>query len=303
MSGLLAALALATAAPPPPPLAPGVAGDSARSRGAIPPASAAAPSYLPLAERLRQDGQYGPCAVEALREGYAHPETADRADERAALCLDLANRHAEARALLLRLHGDALSAQARFRLCYTEAFLADAPRDELCAPEGAAPSREDARYLVLASYTEVMRSLLARRYEEGAAELAKWPKVPAGTLADWQAQDTEFVTRSRTLPHRSPVLAAFLSAVFPGAGRAYVGRWGDAAISLALVGVPAGFGAYEFTRSGVSSVGGWILASITGLFYLGDVYGSALGAVLFNRQQDDALAAQVKQSYVGRADP
>jgi hypothetical protein len=262
------------------------------------------PSYLGLAERLRQDGQYDACAVEALRHGYTHPEDASTADERAGLCLDLAGRWADARRMLVQLLGEPpLSAHARFRLCYTEVFLSDAQPGDVCSPSGSAASREEARYLVLASYTNVMRSMQARRYEDAAKQLAEWPQVPAGTLADWESQDHGFLDRSRHLRHRSPWLAGFLSAILPGAGRAYIDRWGDGVFSLILVGAPAGVGAYEFTRSGVSSVGGWILTSIAGLFYLGDIYGSAVGAVLFNRQQADTLAAQVKEAYVGRADP
>jgi TM2 domain-containing membrane protein YozV len=276
-----------------------------------PPAPAAAPplaplpSYLGLAARLQQEGQYDSCTVEALRDGYVHPDEAAVADERAALCLDLAGRYEDARRTLLQLEGAAaLDAHSRFRLCYSEVFLSDGPTSELCTPPGGrAASREAAIYLLMASYTKVMKAMLDRRYADGARELAQWPQVPPGTLANWEAQDHRILDRSGHLSHRSPWLAALLSVVLPGAGRAYIGRWGDGAFSLILVGAPAGFAAYEFSRSGVSSVGGWILASLGGLFYLGDVYGSAIGAVIYNRQQADNLAAQVKEAYVGRADP
>ncbi len=309
LAALLVTVAAQAARPPGPASTPAGPPNGTPAPTAAPPAATPAPpapvpSYLGLAERLRQDGQYDACAVEALRHGYSHPEDASSADERAALCLDLAGRWAEARDLVLNLLGDPpLSAHARFRLCYTEVFLNDAPPADRCSPSGGAGSREEARYLVLASYTKVMRAMRQRRYGDAAAQLADWPRVPPGTLADWEAQDLGFLEQSRHLAYRSPALAGLLSAVIPGAGRAYLGRWGDAVFSFVLIGAPAGIAAYEFTRSGASSVGGWILASIAGLFYLGDIYGSVVGAVLYDQQQGDALAAHVKEAYLGRADP
>ena len=271
---------------------------------AKPPAPPPLPSYLGLAARLRQEGQYDGCAVEALRHGYVHPDEAATADERAALCLDLAGRYADARRTLVQLEGpDGLDAHSRFRLCYSEVFLSG-PTSELCnPPPGPAASQDAAMYLLMAQYTKVMKALLERRYADGAAEAGAWPQVPPGALANWEAQDHRIVTNSGHFPHRSPWLAALLSVVLPGAGRAYIGRWGDGVFSLVLVGAPAGFAAYEFSRSGVSSVGGWILASVGGLFYLGDIYGSAIGAQIYNRQQEDMFAEKVKEAYLGRADP
>ncbi len=271
-----------------------------------PPAPPPPPSYLGLAARLQQEGQYDACAVEALRHGYVRPNEAGVADERAALCLDLAGRYEDARRTLLQLEGpEGLDAHSRFRLCYSEMFLPGPGSSELCnPPPGPAASREAAMYLLMSQYTQqVMKALLERRYADGAKELAQWPQVPPGTLANWEAQDHRIVDRSQHLSHRSPWLAGFLSAILPGAGRAYIGHWGDGVFSLVLTGAPAGFAAYEFSRYGVSSVGGWVLASIGGLFYLGDIYGSAIGAVLYNRDQADLLSTKIKEAYVGRADP
>jgi hypothetical protein len=304
LATLLFVLAAPQAQPTPVPQAPAPITTPAVAPAAT-PAPPPLPSYLGLAARLQQEGQYDACAVEALRHGYTHPEEAAVADERAALCLDLAGRYADAHRTILQLEDPAtLDPHTRFRLCYSEVFLSGVPTSDLCTPPGGpAPSRDAAMYLVMASYTRVMKAILERRYDDGAKELAQWPQAPPGTFSNWEAQDHRFLHRSETLSHRSPWLAALLSAVLPGAGRAYIGRWGDGSFSLVITGAPAGFAAYEFSRSGVTSVGGWVLASVGGLFYLGDIYGSAIGAVLYNHQQADNLAARVKEAYVGRADP
>lgn len=303
LGALLASLAMAQAGPATPDWIRGPSTSLKRPVAAPPPTPP--PSYLGLAARLQQEGQYDACTIEALRHGYVRPEEAAVADERAALCLDLAGRYEDARRTLLQLEGpDGLDAHSRFRLCYSELFLSGS-NSELCKPPpGQAASKDAAMYLLLGQYTQqVMKAILERRYVDGAKQLGQWPQVPPGTLANWEAQDHRILDRSEHLKHRSPWLAALLSVIVPGAGRAYIGRWGDGVFSFALVGAPAGFAAYEFSRSGVSSVGGWILASVGGLFYLGDIYGSAIGAVIYNREQADELNTKIKEAYIGRADP
>ena len=90
------------------------------------------------------------------------------------------------------------------------------------------------------------------------------------------------------LPTRSPFLAGVLSTIIPGAGRLYTGfRVGDAVTSLITVGV-TGWQAYDgFRRDGLSSVKGWTLGTIGGIFYVGNIYGSVVSARVYNRQVED----------------
>ena len=273
---------------------------------ASPPASTPTPgaAYLELANRLRSQAEFDSCAIEALRAGYVEPAARPVAFERAALCLDLAHRYGDARRLVLTLGGDAkLSAKARYRLCYTEVFLPDRDLSPECdAAEVAAPASD--RDAQLAAYTQLMRALSHDRWAEARARLAAPPSGPlAATLASWEAEDLGLLAEHDRLPHKSPWIAGGLSALFPGLGRAYLGRWADAVFSLILVGAPAGFAAHDFYRNGVSSVPGWLLAALAGGFYAGNVYGSAVGAVVFNRQEREALDARIQGSYAQRADP
>ena len=90
------------------------------------------------------------------------------------------------------------------------------------------------------------------------------------------------------LPTRSPFLAGVLSTIVPGSGRLYTGlRIGDAVTSLITVGV-TGWQAYDgFRRDGLSSVKGWTLGTISGIFYLGNIYGSVISARVYNRRVED----------------
>ena len=93
------------------------------------------------------------------------------------------------------------------------------------------------------------------------------------------------------LPSRSPFLAGALSTIVPGAGRLYTGRIGDALSSLVTVGL-TGWQAYDgFRRDGISSVKGWTLGMLSGIFYVGNIYGSVISARVYNRHVADEFLA------------
>ncbi len=101
----------------------------------------------------------------------------------------------------------------------------------------------------------------------------------------------EFALGGRQLPNRSPLLAGLFSTILPGSGRLYTGRIGDALNSVFIIGI-SGWQAYDgFNRDGLSSVKGWTLGTICGIFYVGNIYGSVISARVFNdRIADEYLA-------------
>lgn len=95
------------------------------------------------------------------------------------------------------------------------------------------------------------------------------------------------------LPSRSPFLAGVLSTIVPGAGRLYTGRIGDALTSLLTVGI-VGWQAYDgFQRDGLSSVKGWTLGTLGGIFYVGNIYGSVVSARVYNQNVADEFLATI----------
>lgn len=289
-------LGLATAA-----LLLGAAGRAAAETEAAPvPPAPPTPSFLELADRLRNVGSYDACAVEALRYAYQHPGERERGFDRAALCLSLAGRFGDARRLILALpaEGTPLGPAARLRLCLTEVFLTDLA-DPACATEESAAPADDADRLARATLR--MRAIRARRWTE-AQRLDQAP-APPGLASAWQQQDRELIRRYRTLPRKSPWLAGALSAVVPGLGRVYIGRWPDGMMSFLLVGLTGGLAAQGFYEQGRGSVRGWILGSVAALLYAGNVYGSAIGAVVQRREAEDALMQEIERAYQRRLDP
>ncbi|MES1165646.1 MAG: hypothetical protein ABUR63_07815 [Verrucomicrobiota bacterium] len=266
---------------------------------AAPVMPADAPSFIELADRLRNLGSFEACAVEALRYAYQHPSDRERGFDRAALCLSLAGRFDDARRLVLALPGEGtpLGPRTRLRLCLTEVFLSDLAAPACPALEARPASPEDQ----LAQATLRMRVIRARRWAE-ARRLAAAPPA-AGLPGLWQQQDGELIGRYEALPRKSPWLAGALSAAVPGLGRVYIGRVADGIMSFVLIGVTGGLAAQGFYDEGRSSVRGWILGSVAALLYVGNVYGSAVGAIVQRRDAEDALMQEIDRAYERRLDP
>jgi TM2 domain-containing membrane protein YozV len=277
-----------------------LAATPARAQSAAPPATAPTPSYLELADRLRLSGSYSECVVEALRHASQHPDDREAGFDRASLCLSLAGRFADARRVMLSLPelGTPLSARGRLRVCMSEVFLS---RD---AAEAACPGLvgTDAR----ARHTLAMRELHAHRWDQARLALdAEGPPARDGdaVLAAWRQKDAAWLGERDRLPRKSPWVAAGLSAVVPGLGRAYIGRWADGVLSFVLVGLTGGLAAHGFHEDGTSSVRGWILASTSFLFYAGNVYGSAVGAIVQRRDAEAELDKKIDDEYRRRLEP
>jgi hypothetical protein len=280
---------------------------------ALPPVSSPlAPSYLELADRLRAAGSYSECVVEALRHAYQQPGERQRGFDRAALCLALAGRFDDAHRLMLALPaaGEPLDAHGRLRVCLTEVFMQDLGVPlcpELVPPRSADPLDD------LGRYTLIMRAMHARHWQEARASRTLAPPstkiagaaavVADPTLAAWQERDRTWLNRYDALPHKSPLLAGALSAVIPGLGRVYIGRWQDGLVSFLLVGLSAVLSAQGFYEEGSHSVRGWIVGTTGALLYVGNVYGSAVGAVVQRRDAEEALGQEVDREYRRRLEP
>ena len=129
-------------------------------------------------------------------------------------------------------------------------------------------------------------------YPDNALNLngIKTDKVDAGLL--------NLYYESSDIKHRSPFLAGTFSTLIPGMGKAYSGRWKDGLIALVFIG-GTGFQAYRgFDKKGVKSVYGWIMGSLCVGFYMGNIYGSAKAAKVFNTHQHSIYVKKVTDYYI-----
>jgi hypothetical protein len=88
----------------------------------------------------------------------------------------------------------------------------------------------------------------------------------------------------RQFPARSPLIAGALSAAVPGLGKIYAGKTAEGIVGFLYV-AAMGATAWDFYRGAGPQSALFILsASVTGIFYLGNIWGSA---VAVKRQQNE----------------
>ena len=145
--------------------------------------------------------------------------------------------------------------------------------------------RAESRQLIGLSY------LMQRQWFEAEKIFNALQKSDMLAVREKAAVYYKYATQGAKLPTRSPFLAGFFSAIVPGTGRIYTGRVGDALNSLLTVGL-TGWQAYDgFRRDGLSSVKGWTLGTLSGIFYVGNIYGSVISARVYNRHVTDEFLA------------
>lgn len=251
------------------------------------PATDAA-AALRLAEQLQEAGRHESCAVEALRAAWlVHDPPPVQALELASRCL-VQGQQASAALRLLRdarfAPTLALEPHLQTRACLLAALTETRrPLPDICShlPAG------------LATWPAVAQQLLRGQWSRAQTTLAGLAIDAGGPARREQVEG--WLAEALALPQPSPGLAAGLSAIVPGAGRVYIGRWQDGLSSLALVGLPGYFAADGFARDGSQSVRGWLLGTTAGILYLGNIYGSWIGAEDVRSKAAAALRARIGQ--------
>ncbi len=99
------------------------------------------------------------------------------------------------------------------------------------------------------------------------------------------------IEKRKKLGWKSPWKAAFLSAILPGSGKIYAGRWKEGVYSLFLVGV-SGWQAWRKFRQGKKGWG-YFYAGMSLFFYVGNIYGSAVAAKIYNRVWDMQINREI----------
>jgi len=103
----------------------------------------------------------------------------------------------------------------------------------------------------------------------------------------------KYAQAGKRLPSKSPILAGLFSAMVPGTGKLYARQPGDALFTV-LVLATTGWQAYDgFQRDGTASTKGWMFGTLSGFFYLGNVYGSVVAAQAHNRRVEEEFLATI----------
>lgn len=103
----------------------------------------------------------------------------------------------------------------------------------------------------------------------------------------------EYSYQGEKLGHKNVQIAAVLSTLVPGAGKMYIGRKIDGLFSLVLIAI-ASWQSYDgFSHDGIKSTKGWIFTGIGSVYYLGNIYGSAVAAKIYNQEINNAFHRQI----------
>ena len=133
-------------------------------------------------------------------------------------------------------------------------------------------------------------------YKQDAAMVADFSPISTSndSLTSWYGKA---VNRAMSLPHRSPLAAGVMSSIIPGSGKIYCGRPYDGIYSLLVISMMA-WQAYDgFDADGSSTAKGWIYGSIGSVFYLGNIYGSVVGAKIYNHQHEKDFLRQINIEF------
>ena len=95
----------------------------------------------------------------------------------------------------------------------------------------------------------------------------------------------EAAREGEQLPRKSPALAGLMSAVIPGTGHFYTGRWRDGTIALLLNGAFLAAG-IEAVSAGNEAAAG-VLLFFEAAWYSGTIYGAVNAAHKYNRDLED----------------
>jgi TM2 domain-containing membrane protein YozV len=83
---------------------------------------------------------------------------------------------------------------------------------------------------------------------------------------------------------KNPFIAASMSAIIPGSGKFYTGRWRDGAVAFLFVSLNTWQAYRAFNKNGINSIYGWIFGTISLTFYSANIYGSYKSALNFNKK-------------------
>jgi TolA-binding protein len=247
-----------------------------------------ADQILAFADALFDDGDYYRAITEYKRFLFLHPTDArsGRVHLRVGTAYLRAQQWEEARQTFQTLaqeHPDpAIRAPAAYLIgetSFRQGRYAQAIEDlqAALARYGQTTVREQARYLLGWSH------LRARQWPEAtqsfeAIDMTSPLFQSSQALAD-AARDAE------RLPRKSPALAGLMSAVVPGAGHFYTGRWRDGTVALLLNGAFLAAG-IEAVAAGNEAAAG-LLLFFEAAWYSGTIYGAVNAAHKHNRDLEE----------------
>ena len=188
---------------------------------------------------------------------------------------------------------------------YPQSYLLDQSRYHIALSYSLMGRFEESTSLLYSDFPSIKQNDVKQKMEQLIAlnyiQQKKWNTAInfLDTLKTNNSQNIlikNFAEAGEQLPRKNKFLSGLFSTVIPGAGKVYSGRSWDGIFSFITIGL-TGWQAYEgFREDGTHSIKGWILGSISSIFYLGNIYGSVVAAQIYNEQQEENLLNKLKLS-------
>ena len=142
---------------------------------------------------------------------------------------------------------------------------------------------------------QYLRGLVAYDVHDFERARQAFDSVPESSTYYSQARSfVDIYTSTPELPDyrdKSPLLAGAMSAVIPGSGKIYAGDLRSGISTLLIVGALGGIAAESWVKLGPKDWRTITLSSVFGLFYIGNIYGSALSVSVIKNSYQNAQKA------------
>ncbi|MCX6352911.1 MAG: hypothetical protein NTX03_13785 [Bacteroidetes bacterium] len=103
-----------------------------------------------------------------------------------------------------------------------------------------------------------------------------------------------FINQNKNFHYKKPMIAAGLSAIIPGLGKAYSHDWKDGIISFITIGSCSYLAYKGFEKKGTASALGWIYGGLAIGFYSGNIYGSYKSAKGYNNRHNQKIKHEIE---------
>lgn len=136
-------------------------------------------------------------------------------------------------------------------------------------------------------------ALLQRKLDSYQHHIQQYSFANTYQLAQYATQLEQCASQARAIRRKSPAIAGTLSALVPGLGKVYAGKWkqGIAAfLPVALLGAQAAENIY---KRGWKSPPSLLFTGLFSIFYIGNIWGSSLTVHTQNRQLNHDLDQRI----------
>ena len=255
---------------------------------------------LKFADYLYEQGDFLRAVGEYQRYLFYQPQESEKIRYKIALCYLLGDETEQAiqifETFLQESPNSKLASSAYFQIGVSY-FLMEKYGKSVNYLGTSLPHITDVRYRAESQQLIGLSYLMQKQWFEAEKIFNGLQESDILEVREKAATHSKYAAQGAKLPTRSPLFAGFLSTIVPGAGRVYTGRVGDALNSLLTVGL-TGWQAYDgFRRDGLSSVKGWTLGTLSGIFYLGNIYGSVISARVHNRHVAEEFLATLSITF------